>query len=81
MLQAFDRRGAAESDRVYVEADPTQPAKYDAAHANDAAVYAEIQEPSTAVYSAVIDPDVTYTPLADGSATYAAAGRDANSEA
>jgi len=79
--QAFDRRGAAESDRVYVEADPTQPAKYDAAHANDAAVYAEIQEPSTAVYSAVIDPDVMCTPLADGSATYAAAGRDANSEA
>lgn len=81
--QAFDRRGAAASERVYVEADPTQPAKYDAAQANDAAVYAEIQEPSTAVYSAVIDPDVTYTPLADGSATYAAAaaGRDANSEA
>jgi len=79
--QAFDRRGAAESDRVYVEADPTQPAKYDAAQANDAAVYAEIQEPSTAVYSAVFDPDVTYTPLADGSATYAAAGRDTNSEA
>lgn len=72
--------GAAEI--VYVEADPNQPAEYNEAK-RLAAVYAEVQDPPTVVYAEVIDPNVTYTPLADGKATYAAAnsGHAANSEA
>lgn len=66
--------GAAEI--VYVEPDPNQPAEYDEAK-RLAAVYAEVQDPPTVVYAAVIDPNVTYTPLADGKATYAAANSEA----
>ena len=66
--------GAAEI--VYVEADPNQPAEYDEAK-RLAAVYAEVQDPPTVVYAAVIDPNVTYTPLANGKATYAAANSEA----
>lgn len=77
---AQQNEGAAET--VYVEADPNQPAEYDEAK-RLAAVYAEVQDPPTVVCAEVIDPNVTYTPLADGKATYAAAnsGHAANSEA
>ena len=90
---AFSRPGAAAAESVYVEAVSTQPALYDAANALAAAAsaeYAEVQDlagvgvggiPSIsgAIYSAVVDPSTTYTPLADGKSTYA--GAQFNSEA
>ena len=86
---AFNRPGAVDAEGVYLEPVSTQPALYDAA-----AEYAEVQDrvgtggggilsTSSAIYSAVIDPSVTYTPLAVGKSTYAGVAEVAqfNSEA